>query len=357
MFSKRLTTFAIFAAGAVVSPQVSAAPIDAAFGEGPIDDNYLVQLKDSVFFGHTVTDMDSVGSSIGAAHLFGGKAARASEINSETAFVLAKFGVPAPEPVDTFPADKKVTLVDFNQNSQLVQDLQNGISGRLVGIIDHHAIQSGIITTDAPIYIDIRPWGSACTIIAHTYFRTNTEVPREIAGLLLSGILSDTLNLRSPTTTDQDRTLAPKLAAIAGVLDTDAYAQELFAAKSAPLNGMTALEIIQSDAKTFPYGDKSVFFAVVETTDPAAMMARKAELAQALAQQKQADGVNYAFFAIVDIVNQHSNLLILGDDEARLAACAWGSGPVADSVMDLGGRVSRKKDFMPEISRCIASGF
>jgi inorganic pyrophosphatase/exopolyphosphatase len=104
--------------------------------------------------------------------------------------------------------------MDHNQESQIAPTLNlNG----LVGVIDHHALQNGTVITDRPIYIDIRPWGSACTIVGHTYLRIRKPIPNKIAGILLSGILSDTLNLRSPTTTDHDRLLVAVLAKISEV--------------------------------------------------------------------------------------------------------------------------------------------
>jgi manganese-dependent inorganic pyrophosphatase len=192
--------------------------------------------------------MDSIGSAIGAAEIFGGTASRASDINTETAFALEHFGISVPPPFLDVSTGRNVCLVDHNQVSQMTA----GIDPTFVrGIIDHHAMQKGALCTDAPIYVDIRPWGSACTIIAHMAVARRMPLRPSTAGLLLCGILSDTLNLRSPTTTRFDRVLAGFLARLAGVEDPDGLAQGLFKAKSRMLETMTPHGLVGGDLKSF----------------------------------------------------------------------------------------------------------
>jgi len=126
----------------------------------------------------------------------------------------------------------------------------------ICGVIDHHALQSGTVITDKPIYIDIRPWGSACTIVAHTFLRIRKPIPATVAGILLSGILSDTLNLRSPTTTDHDRLLVAVLAKISACADINELADKQFAAKSAALMHISPYEVACGDQKKFNIKDK-----------------------------------------------------------------------------------------------------
>ena len=174
-------------------------------------------LKDAVFVGHLVTDLDSVGGSIGAAALYGGRAALASEVNSETAFALEKFGVEKPPTIEELlkeDPDAKICLVDHQQTTQMNPAIN---PDNVVGVIDHHALQSNTIVTDRPIYIDIRPWGSMSTIIAHTFLTHNQRPPKHVAGMLLCAILSDTLNLQGPTTTEWDRLIVAVLSEIAEV--------------------------------------------------------------------------------------------------------------------------------------------
>ncbi len=118
-------------------------------------------------------------------------------------------------------------LVDHNQLSQCPPGLD---PKRVRGIIDHHAIQSGIVTTEMPIHVDIRPWGSTCTIITQLFIDQNKSINKQTAGLLLCGILSDTLNLQSPTTTEADKLMVSILARVADVSDVNALAQRLFKA-------------------------------------------------------------------------------------------------------------------------------
>jgi inorganic pyrophosphatase/exopolyphosphatase len=162
-------------------------------------------LKDAIFVGHLVTDLDSVAGAIGAAALYGGRPALASDINSETEFALKQWGVEPPpriEDVMRSHPECKICLVDHQQTSQMNPAID---PDSVVGVINHHALQSKTIVTDRPIYIDIRPWGSMSTIVAHTYLTHGRRPGRKIAGMLLCAILSDTLNLQGPTTTEWDR--------------------------------------------------------------------------------------------------------------------------------------------------------
>jgi len=215
--------------------------------------------------------------------------------------------------------------MDHNQESQIAPTLNlNG----LVGVIDHHALQNGTVITDRPIYIDIRPWGSACTIVGHTFLRIRKPIPKNIAGLLLSGILSDTLNLRSPTTTEHDRLLVAVLAKISEVSDINGLADEQFKAKSSELMHMSPYEVACGDQKKFTIKDKSdkdisVGFGVVETTDPMAMKTRTDELMIEVASLKSEQELDFSFLAIVDIVNLTSTLILIGRAECELAENAW----------------------------------
>jgi manganese-dependent inorganic pyrophosphatase len=181
---------------------------------------YIPQMLDgAIFCGHLVTDLDSIAGAIGAAELYSGTAARASEINSETAFALKYWGFEQPRPIEellTEMPDAGVCLVDHQQVSQLNKSID---VDRIVGVIDHHALQNATIVTDKPIYIDIRPWGSMSTIIAHTFMTLSRRPTKRTAGLLLCAILSDTLNLCGPTTTEWDRLMVTILVEIAGVSD------------------------------------------------------------------------------------------------------------------------------------------
>jgi manganese-dependent inorganic pyrophosphatase len=198
-------------------------------------------LSDSIFCGHLVTDLDSIAGAIGAAELYGGIPARASQVNSETQFALDYWGVSKPEPIEEMVVSLPgagICLVDHQQMSQVNPAID---PERIVGVIDHHALQNSTIVTDRAIYIDIRPWGSMSTIIAHTFLSIQRRPRKSTAGMLLCAILSDTLNLMGPTTTDWDRMMVAILCEVAGVRDIESLAKAQFKAKSKELESQFLL--------------------------------------------------------------------------------------------------------------------
>mmetsp|Transcript_2251 Transcript_2251/g.2347 ORF Transcript_2251/g.2347 Transcript_2251/m.2347 type:complete len:401 (+) Transcript_2251:53-1255(+) len=319
-------------------------------------------LNNALFCGHLVTDLDSIAGAIGAAELYEGVPARASEINSETAFALKLWGVEKPEPIEelleTYP-EAGVCLVDHQQTSQLNKSIK---VERIVGVIDHHALQNATIVTDMPIYIDIRPWGSMSTIIAHTFLTLRRRPKKATAGMLLCAILSDTLNLQGPTTTDWDRLMVAVLVEIAQVEDVQFLATQQFKAKSAELAGLTPMALCHGDQKTFSFKtdmfEGSIGFAVVETTDDDVIMSRSAEILAALEEDKKNKGLTVLYMAVVNIVLLRSNLLMIGPDEISLATASFPKGTIdSPNVMNLGSMVSRKKDFIPALTTAIKHGF
>ena len=286
-------------------------------------DTFFPELKDAIFFcGHLVTDLDSIAGAIGAANLYGGVPARASEINTETEFALEHWGLPLPPPVEDLlkeKPDRSVCLVDFQQQSQLNKAIP---MGNIVGVIDHHALQSNTIVTEKPIFVDIRPWGCMSSIIAHNYATMGVFLPKNITGLLLSAILSDTLNLRSPTTTAWDERIVSMLVQYVGVEDVNELAAKQFRAKSHALSPMTPYALVNGDMKQFKFTNDAVgktytvAYSVVETTDAAASLARTHEILPELRGgegQRPADApIDAVFLAVVDIVNLDSTLLVCG---------------------------------------------
>lgn len=318
-------------------------------------------LKNAIFVGHLVTDLDSVAGAIGAAALYGGTAALASEVNSETAFALDYWKVKAPRRLEevlkeTPKAD--ICLVDHQQTSQMNPAIN---VDNVVGVIDHHALQSKTIVTDKPIYIDIRPWGSMSTIITHSFIRAGRRPPQDVAGMLLCAILSDTLNLLGPTTTDWDRLMVAVLAEIAQVRDIQLLASQQFKAKSRELANLSAVGLVNGDQKSFSFNTEKfqgeIGFAVVETTDDEVIRQRIPELLPEMVACKQEKNLSCLFLAIVNIVELKSCLLLCGPSETALAQATFGGTIENGTVMDLGNRVSRKKDYIPVLTRTIQSGW
>lgn len=322
-------------------------------------------LGDAIFCGHLVTDLDSIAGAIGAAELYGGMAARASEVNSETQFALDYWGVPTPLPIEQMVVSQPeagICLVDHQQMSQVNPAID---PERIVGVIDHHALQNATIVTDRAIYIDIRPWGSMSTIVAHTFMAVQKRPRKCVAGMLLCAILSDTLNLMGPTTTDWDRMMVAVLCQIAQVKDINTLVKAQFKAKSKELESLTTSQLCSGDCKVFtftsPTFSGSVGFAVIETTDDGVILARKDELLEAMKAHKADNSMDIFFLAVVNIVALHSNMLVLGADELSLCQASFpsedGSTPSAEGgVYHMGGRVSRKKDYVPFITKTINKG-
>lgn len=319
-------------------------------------------LRDAVFVGHLVTDLDSVAGAIGAAALYGGVPALASEINSETQFALDAWNIEKPRRVEDLiqeNPDVNFCLVDHQQTSQMNPNVK---ADNVVGIIDHHALQSKTIVTDKPIYIDIRPWGSMSTIIAHTFLTHSRRPEKGIAGMLLCAILSDTLNLQGPTTTEWDKLIVAVLAEIAGVEDIQFLASQQFKAKSKELAHLSAHALVNGDQKSFSF-DASGFvgeigFAVVETTDDDIILEKTKELIPEMVACKKEKNLSMIFLAVVNIVELKSKLLICGPSEKAMAVAAFGGEITTnDTLMDLGNRVSRKKEFIPVLTKIINDGW
>jgi inorganic pyrophosphatase/exopolyphosphatase len=321
---------------------------------------FLPELDGAIFCGHVVADLDSIAGAIGAAELYGGIPARASDCNAETKFALKYWKCDPPDRVEDLldsQPETKVCLVDFQQISQLHDAIP---MGNIVAVIDHHALQSGTIVTERPIFVDIRPWGSVSTIIAHSYALQGTFLPRKTAGMLLSAILSDTLNLRSPTTTEWDKRMVTMLVQYVGLEDVNMFAAAQFRAKSRELTLMSPYALVNGDMKTFKFknnkGEYCIGYSVVETTDAEASLDRAEEIIAEMQFVRAERELTAMLLAIVDIVNLRSELLVCGPVEASLAIDAYG-GDLRENVLELPGMVSRKMDFVPPITRVVCDGW
>ncbi len=243
---------------------------------------------------------------------------------------------------------KRVVLVDHNERSQAVDGIEEA---ELLGIIDHHRIAD--VHTNRPIMFRADPVGCTGTIIAGLYHEAGIEIPREVAGLLLAGLLYDTLILRSPTCTPRDERVAAELAAIAGE-EIEKYGQEIFAAAAADLNARSAEELITSDFKEFTVGETKFAIGTVETASPASIEKRIPELLSTM--QHIAHERNYTdfLFMIVDIINMQCHLLIWGGEQAVADVLRVPLEPDGHSVL-VEGLVSRKKQLVPLLPRMQAA--
>ncbi len=243
---------------------------------------------------------------------------------------------------------KKVILVDHNERSQAVDGIEQA---ELLGIIDHHRIAD--VYTQKPIMFRADPVGCTGTIIVGLYHEAGVQIPREVAGLLLAGLLYDTLILRSPTCTPRDERVAVELASITGE-NIEEYGRAIFAAAASELDERSTEELLTSDFKEFTVQDARFAVGTVETASPTAVEKRLPELLQTMHDLTKERGYASFLFMIVDILNLRCRLLINGGEIT--VAQVFGRELEADGhsivVEDL---VSRKKQVVPQLTRIQAA--
>jgi manganese-dependent inorganic pyrophosphatase len=239
---------------------------------------------------------------------------------------------------------KRVILVDHNERSQAVDGIEEA---ELLGIIDHHRIAD--VHTQKPIMFRADPVGCTGTIIAGLYHEAGIAIPREVAGLLLAGLLYDTLILRSPTCTPRDERVAAELAHICGE-NMKSYGEAIFAAAASELDERTTEELLTSDFKEFPVAEMRFAVGTVETASPATIVKRSQELLQSMQQLAQERNYISFLFMIVDIIHLRCHLLIWGGEVAVSQVFGVPLEPDGHTLIveDL---VSRKKQVVPQLSR------
>jgi manganese-dependent inorganic pyrophosphatase len=239
---------------------------------------------------------------------------------------------------------KRVVLVDHNERSQAVDGIEEA---ELLGIIDHHRIAD--VHTSKPILFRAEPVGCTGTIIVGLYHEAGLAIPRETAGLLLAGLLYDTLILRSPTTTARDEQVAAELAEISGE-DLEEYGQAIFAAASADLNERSPEALLTGDCKEYTVNGARVAIGTVESATPALIERRSAELLAAMRRLAQERSYSIFLFMIVDIIHMRCRLLIQGGEQAVAQALDVKLEPDGHTAI-VEGLVSRKKQLVPLLGR------
>ncbi len=297
----------------------------------------------AIILGHKNPDTDSIISAIACEHLYKARGldvvARAQgEPAPETAFVLERFGLKAPE-VITSVAGEDVYLVDYSDLGQAPDDFAQA---NLKGIVDHHKL--GDVTSSSPVECVIMPVGCTNTILKGMYDYLGVEIPANIAGAMLCAILSDTVIFKSPTCTPADRKAAEALAKIAGVEDLEALGMELFTAKSA-VKGVAPRALICRDFKDFNMSGAKVGVGQLELVDLAIIEDRIPELLEELGRMK-AEGRHTAMLLLTDIMKEGSRLLMASDDPEKIAAAF---GVALGDNMWLPGVMSRKKQVVPAL--------
>jgi manganese-dependent inorganic pyrophosphatase len=296
--------------------------------------------------GHKSPDTDSVTSAIAYAELMKAKgedyvAAVAGTLNPESEMVLKQFGFATPE-ILTDATGKKIALVD---HSDLAQAPDNLSAGEVVAIVDHHKI--GDVTTNQPIFFCAMPVGCTGTVLKVLYDLEGVKVDPKVAGLMLSAILSDTVNFKSPTCTPADKKAVAELAAIAGVTDTDGLFMEMLKAKSA-VTGVPPMELLHRDYKDFDMNGKKVGVGQLElpTLDLVADM--REALYGAMKEQKGSER-HSVLLMLTDVIKEGTDLMVLSDDPALIES-AFG-GKLSGNSMWIDGMMSRKKQTVPNLQK------
>ena len=299
-------------------------------------------------FGHKAPDTDATGSAIiwswylneikdqtAAPKLLG-------KPNSEAAFVLQRWGFDQPEIIVDVNEGDDVIIVDTNNPAELPASIN---FANILEIIDHHMLVGGI-RTKCPINITMRPLACTATIMADIMASDLTKAPEAIKGIMLSCILSDTLEFRSPTTTETDVALAHLLADEL-VIDINSYATDMFAAKS-DVSAFSDSELLRMDSKMYEVGGKNFRVSVLETTSPTIVLNRKVGLMDTMKTVAREDGVDQVLMFVVDILNEESTLLVASDLVKTVAEKSFGVTVVSDTIV-LPGVISRKKQIIPQL--------
>ena len=302
-------------------------------------------------FGHQKPDTDAIGSSYGFSYLSNHRpnGALNTEVvalgtpNEETQFVLDYFGVKAPRVVKSAKEEgvDTVILTDHNEFQQSISDIEDLT---IYGVVDHHRVAN--FNTAAPLFMTVEPVGSASSIVYRKFLEANVEIPKEVAGLLLSGLISDTLLLKSPTTHVTDHKVAKELAEIAGV-NLEEYGLAMLKAGT-NLSTKTAEELIDIDAKTFELNGSNVRIAQVNTVDIPEVLERLSDIKAAINASMTANGYDDFVFMITDIVNSNSEIIALGTHPEKSEAAF--NFTLADDHAFLAGAVSRKKQVVPQLT-------
>ena len=291
--------------------------------------------------GHKNPDTDSICSAISYANLkkelgFEVEAVRLGTISKETQFILDYLNMNAPRLIESVNSGDQIILVDHNEAGQSVDGRDNAT---ILEIIDHHKID---LKTSDPINLRFETVGCSSTIISKIYEEKGVAITKEMATVMLSAIMSDTLIFKSPTCTEEDVKQGKKLAEIAG-LDYEVYGKDLLIAGTS-LDDKTAYEIVNIDCKPFEFGTQKAAVAQVNTVEISAVLARKEELETVMKELMAKDGLDFVTLMITDIITNSTELYVVGDKTLTIKTFGMSEG--AETVF-LPNVVSRKKQIVP----------
>lgn len=306
--------------------------------------------------GHQKPDTDAVVAAMALEYLFSqrecfgysqAEARITDPLNPETTYLFERFKTQAPALItaaDIQPEDQ-VVLVDHNETAQRLADLAES---QVVEIVDHHQVH---LNLNRPIFLNFKPWGSSTTIVYYLMKQQGVAPEPQLAALMLATILSDTVGYKSATTTDKDTKFGQELAELAQINDIQGFAADIFRAKS-NLGDLSDEEIVKNDYKIYEFAQKT-FISQLETVEQAELIDNKDRLIAAMVKIKEELGVELLFVAVTDVLAVNTKLLLAGEKEMLVAEKAFG-GSAQDYVLDIGPKLSRKKEIALAIEEVLA---
>jgi manganese-dependent inorganic pyrophosphatase len=306
-----------------------------------------------LIFGHKNPDTDTICSAIAYADLkkqlgMDAEPVRLGAVNGETQYALNQFRTDAPRLVESVSTEvNSVILVDHNERQQSANDIMDV---RILEVIDHHRIAN--FETSDPLYYRCEPVGCTATILNKMYKENGKKMSQNIAGLMLSAIISDSLLFKSPTCTAEDVTAARELAEIAGV-NADTYGLEMLKA-GADLSDKTIVQLLTLDAKEFEMGGSKVEIAQVNAVDTDEVLSLKAELEAAIAKVIEEKNLDLFLFVVTDILTNDSVALALGKKAVAVEKAF--NLTLSSNKAILKGVVSRKKQIVPVLTDTFNKG-
>ncbi|AME09606.1 MULTISPECIES: manganese-dependent inorganic pyrophosphatase [Gemella] len=299
-----------------------------------------------LIFGHKNPDTDSICSAVVYNNIkriqgMDTEAVRLGELNDETKYALEYFNVRTPRLISEVSEGQNVILVDHNE----FQQSANGIEKAVIReVIDHHRIAN--FETSGPLYYRAEPLGCTGTILKKIYEEQSVHIDKQMAGLMLSAIISDSLLFKSPTCTLRDRIAAEELASIAEV-NLEEYGLAMLKA-GASTKDKEAQTLISSDAKEFILGEDKLVIAQINTVDAKEVVERQIELTETINKEISKRGLSAFVFVITNILTSNSEVLVLGDKKDKVANAF--EKVLTNDLMTLEGVVSRKKQVVPQIT-------
>lgn len=306
-----------------------------------------------LIIGHKNSDTDSICASLAYAELkkqLGIKAQAVlaeGRLNKETQFVLDYFKATPPALNFKVEENDKIILIDHNEPSQIDSRVP---LDNIAEILDHHKL--GGLSLSFPISVIMRPLGSTSTITFQLYKENNLTPEKKHASLLLAGIISDTLFLTSPTTTEEDKKALEELAQIADLSNIHVLAEKMFQAKS-DISEIPLSDIVFADFKVFDMAGSKVGIGVFETVSPFQILARGEDIFKTLAQEK--NKYDFLFFAAIDIFKKNAYLFLVSEKEKNMAEAVFGKEYKEEGILFLKGIVSRKKQIVPPFQEYLES--